>query len=102
MKIMKDEIVSNSDVTKNYKACRDIAESCGKVFVFKNNEPDAVLFSIKEYARFSGLIEYADYLEENDIAKILEILPKEGAVKNHAMGLLRKDLDQIVAVDIIE
>jgi hypothetical protein len=102
MKIMKDEIVSNSDVTKNYKACREIAEKWGKVFVFKNNEPDAVLFSINKYAKLSALIEFAEHLSENDIEKILDYIPKEGVIINHALGMIRKDLDQIVAVDVIE
>ena len=102
MKIMKDEIVSNSDVTKNYKACRVIAESFGKVFIFKNNEPDAVLFSITEYARLAILIEYAEHLEENDIKKVLDFLPKDVVIKNRTMGLTKKDVDQNVAVDLVD
>jgi hypothetical protein len=102
MKIMKEEIVSNSDVTKNYKACREIAEKCGKVFVFKNNEPDAVLFSINNYAKLSALIEFSEHLSEIDIAKIIDLIPKDSMIYNHAIGLIRKDLDQSVAVDIIE
>ena len=102
MKIMKDEIVSNSDVTKNYKACREKAESNGKIFVFKNNEPDAVLFSINKYARLSALIEYVEHLTENDITKLMDSIPKDGVPKDHVIGLIRKDMDQIVAVDVIK
>ena len=88
MKILKDEIVSNSDVTKNYKACRLTAEKWGKVFVFKNNEPDAVLFSIDKYAKLSALIEYAEHLSEDDIAKLLDSIPKNGANMTRATGLI--------------
>ena len=102
MNIQTNMIVSNSDISKNYKICRDRAENCGKVFILKNNEPDAVLFSIREYKRLSGLIEYAQYLEENDIANILELMPKDRVKKDYSMGLIRKDVDQIVAVDIIK
>lgn len=102
MIILTKMIVSNSDITKNYKVCRDRAESCGKVFILKNNEPDAVLFSIAEYERLSGLIEYAEYLEVNEIANILEMMPRDRSKKDHAMGLIRKDMDQVVAVDIIK
>jgi len=102
MKISTRAIVSNSDMIKNYKNCMEKAESFGKIFVLKNNQPDAVLFSIAEYERISGFIECAEHLEEKDIANILQLLPKEGDFKNHSIGLLRKDIDQIVAVDIID
>jgi len=102
MMIPRDAIVSNSDMIKNYKACRDKAELLSKVFIMKNNEPDGVLLSIAEYERLSGFIEYAEFLEKNDIAKILEVVPKAGNDESYAMGLIRKDVDQIVAVDIIK
>ena len=102
MKIFTKTIVSNSDMMKNYKTCRDLAEKEHKIFIFKNNIPDAVLMSITEYDRLSGLIEYAEYLEDEDIAKILEAVPLEGDIHNYEMGLIRTDVDQIVAVDIIK
>jgi len=100
--IPRDAIVSNTDMIKNYKVCRDKAELLSKVFIMKNNEPDGVLFSITEYERLSGFIEYAEFLEKNDIAKILEVIPKAENDESCAMGLIRKDIDQIVAVDIIK
>lgn len=102
MIILTKMIVSNSDIAKNYKVCRDRAESCGKVFILKNNEPDAVLFSITEYEKLSGLIEYAEFLEVNEIANILEMMPRDRSKKDHLMGLIRKDMDQVIAVDIIK
>lgn len=102
MKIIAGTIVTNSDITKNYKACRDQAESLGKLFIFKNNEPDAVLFSIVEYEKYSAIIEYAEYLDTNGIAKLLDAIPKDGNEQNYAVGLVRKDMDQIIAVDIIK
>ncbi|MDF2821205.1 MAG: hypothetical protein K0R15_1646 [Clostridiales bacterium] len=35
MNISTNAIISNSDMIKNYKTCRDKAESVGKVFVLK-------------------------------------------------------------------
>ena len=102
MKIFTKTIVSNSQMMKNYKSCRDLAGKEHKVFIFKNNIPDAVLMSITEYERLSGLIEYAEYLEEKDIAKILQAIPLEGGTHNYEMGVIRRDVDQIVAVDIIK
>jgi PHD/YefM family antitoxin component YafN of YafNO toxin-antitoxin module len=62
---------------KNYKTCREKAENFGKIFVLKNNQPDAVLFSIKEYERLSAIIEHMEGLDEKDLAKFTETLPKE-------------------------
>ncbi len=92
MNILTSAIVSNSDMIKNYKACRDKAESFGKIFVLKNNQPDAVLFSIDEYERLSVLIEYMESLEAEDVAKITESLPKEGVRKRYSIDLLRNDI----------
>lgn len=102
MKILTNAIVSNSEMIKNYKACREKAESCDKIYILKNNQPDAVLFSITEYERLSPFIEYMESLNENDVVKVIEALPKEGSRKSYSLGLLRKDMEQIVAVDIIE
>lgn len=75
MNISTKAIVSNSEMMKNYKACREKAGYLGKLFVLKNNQPDAVLFSISEYERLSVFIEYLESLEEEDLAKVLVSLP---------------------------
>ena len=93
MIISTDAIVSNSEMIKNYKACREKAESCGKVFVLKNNQPDAVLFSLVEYERISAVIEHLGSFEEEDIQKITESLPKEGKRKIYPLGRLRADTE---------
>jgi PHD/YefM family antitoxin component YafN of YafNO toxin-antitoxin module len=78
MNITKSAIVSNSSITKNYKTHRDLAEELGKIFVFKNNQPDAVLFSISEYERLSAILESVELLDELDIAEIVECINKKG------------------------
>jgi len=81
MKITKSAIVSSSAITKNYKTHRDLAEALGKIFVFKNNQPDAVLFSIAEYERLSSILESIELLDELEISVIVEcILKKKWAV----------------------
>ncbi|MDR3599336.1 MAG: hypothetical protein P4L49_02445 [Desulfosporosinus sp.] len=82
MNILTAAIVSNSEMIKNYKACREKAEGFRKIFVLKNNQPDAVLFSIAEYERLSVFIEYLESLDAKDIAKITESLPKKELVKD--------------------
>ena len=85
MMISTEAMVSNSDMIKNYKNCRTLAESYGKIFILKNNQPDAVLFSIAEYERLSAFIEYMESLDEKDIAKVVESLPVEGKRKSYSI-----------------
>jgi PHD/YefM family antitoxin component YafN of YafNO toxin-antitoxin module len=95
MKVSTQAIVSNSDMIKNYKACREKAEKLGKIFILKNNQPDAVLFAVAEYERLSVFIEYLESLEENAIARFLESLPKEGKRKRYLFDQLKEDIKQL-------
>ncbi len=92
MNISTKAIVSNSEMIKNYKFCREKAESFGKIFILKNNQPDAVLFSIDEYERLSVLIEYLESLDIKDIVKFTESLPKVGNRERYSIDHLRDDI----------
>ena len=92
MNISTKMIVSNSDMIKNYKNCREMAERLGKIFILKNNQPDAVLFSIAEYERVAVFLEYLESLEEEEIATFAETLPKVGIRKNYTIDQLREDI----------
>jgi len=85
MNILTKAIASNSEMIKNYKACREKAEIFGKIFIFKNNQPDAVLFSISEYERLSSFIEHLESLEEEDIAKVTESMLRGENGKRHSV-----------------
>ena len=74
MNIRTKAIVSNSEMAKNYKGCREKAENSGKIFVFKNNQPDAVLFSVADYEKISEVLEYLENMEILDIAALFETL----------------------------
>lgn len=101
MNISTKAIVSNSEMIKNYKACRGKAESFGKIFVLKNNQPDAVLFSIAEYERVSIFIEYLERLEAQDIEKVFKSLQKEASSNRIAYSLdhLRSDIEDIEDIE---
>ena len=92
MNISTKMIVSNSDMIKNYKNCREMAEKLGKIFILKNNQPDAVLFSIAEYERVATFLEYLERLDEEDIVQFAESLPKEGIRKSYSIEQLRNDI----------
>jgi PHD/YefM family antitoxin component YafN of YafNO toxin-antitoxin module len=93
MNISTQDIVSNSEMIKNYKACRDKTELSGKLIILKNNRPDAVLFSIDEYEKLSVFIEYMESNEEKDFAKALESLPKTEKRKLTPLIMLRMVLN---------
>ena len=67
MKIITEAIVSNSEMIKNYKSCREKAETFGKIFILRNSKPDAVLFSVAEYKRLSDFIENLEGQEGKNI-----------------------------------
>ncbi len=89
MNIPSKAIVSNSDMIKNYKSCRQKSEDLGKIFILKNNQPDAVLLSISEYQRVSVFMEYLESLSEEEIAHITHLLPKEGLRKTYSAEQLK-------------
>lgn len=82
MIIRLESIVSNSEIIKNYRTCRDKAQSMGKVFIFKNNKADAVLFSISEYEKLSEIIEYIEGLEFPVTLDELKARINESPLKN--------------------
>ena len=74
MKIIKESIVSNSDMIKNYKSCREKAENTGRLYVFKNNQLDAVLFSLIEFEKLTPVLEYFESLSMEDSVTALNLL----------------------------
>lgn len=93
MYIQSKAIVSNSEIIKNYKNCRDKTEALGKIFILKNNQPDAVLFSIKEYERLCILIEYLESLEDEDSEKFINALPKQEKRRVYSLEHLKNDIN---------
>ncbi|MHB1154575.1 MAG: hypothetical protein ACYCWE_03290 [Eubacteriales bacterium] len=95
MHIQTKAIVSNSEMIKNYKGCRDKAETFKKIYILKNNQPDAILFSMTEYERISILIEYMESLDDEDAAKFIDSLPKKEKNKKkcvYTLENLRNDI----------
>lgn len=101
MNIQAKAIVSNSEMIKNYKSCREKAENFGKIFILKNNLPDAVLFSITEYEKLSALIERIESLDETDIEKFVDSLPKYGNRDAYSIANLKSDIIQIAEDDSV-
>jgi len=94
MNILAIAIVSNTEMIKNYKGCRNKAENLSKIFILKNNEPDAVLFSINSYKKLSAFIEYLDNVEDADLLELHNCLPKSGNNEMSKLKLLITDLQE--------
>ena len=101
MNISTKEIVSNSEMIKNYKTCRDRAEESGRLIILKNNLPDAVLFSIAEYEKLSLLIEYMESMEEKDFIKELKLMPDDAKKKTYTIEYFKNDAQLIISIDEI-
>jgi prevent-host-death family protein len=71
MKIHSKEIVSSSDIIKNYRSCREKAEDLGKIVILKNNQPDAVLIPFNKYEKISSLVEQFDECDQDTIEAFL-------------------------------
>ncbi len=97
MHIFTKAIVSNSDMIKNFKNCRKMADLYGKIFILKNNQPDAVLFSIAEYERLAVIIELLEHLNEIEIADFADSL----AQKRYSR-FEKKEISKDLAVTSIE
>jgi hypothetical protein len=74
MKILKEGIVSNSNMIRSYKSCRERAEIEGRLFIFKNNKLDAVLFSQSEFEKVTPILEYFESLSNEDNTTALNLL----------------------------
>ncbi len=85
MKILKSAIVSNSDMIKNYKTQREQAEIIGKIFIFKNNQPNAVLFSISEYERVAEILERLETMSASDHSLVLEYIRKVSKINESVL-----------------
>jgi len=92
MNISTKMIVSNSEMIKNFKSCREKAEGFGKIFILKNNQPDSVLFSIREYERVSAFMEYLERLDEEELEKFAISLPKEGSRNYYTIEQLKTNI----------
>lgn len=101
MNISTKAIVSNSEMIKNFKSCREKAEVFGKLFILKNNQPDSVLFSINEYEKLSVLIEYMESIDEKDFAKALKALPGAAKKKTYTIDYFKNDAQLIISIDEI-
>ena len=84
---------------KNYKACRQGAEVACKLIILKNNQPDAVLFSIYEYEKLSVFIEFMENVGEKDILKALTSLSKTGNKRTYTIDYHIHEKQLIIAID---
>jgi len=67
MKFLTEEIISSTEITKNYKLCRDKTKRIGKTVIFKNNVPDMVLLDICEFEIMNSIVEELEYREIADM-----------------------------------
>ena len=72
--ITKQEIVSASELVRNFSKIRTEVKENSRMIVFKNNKPDLVLFDFDEYEK---LLERINIMEDLLISKTIEERGKE-------------------------
>lgn len=77
----KQDIVSASEVVKNFPKLRVKVKERSKMIIFKNNKPDLVLFDFEEYEK---LLQKIDAMEDILIAKSIEERDKEDNGTRHS------------------
>lgn len=70
----KKDIISSSEVVKNFPKLRNKVKENSKMVIFKNNKPDLVLFDFDEYEK---LLERINIMEDLLISKTIEERDKE-------------------------
>ena len=72
--ITKQDIISTSEVVRNFSKVRSEVKEKSKMIIFKNNKPDLVLFDFDEYEK---LLERINIMEDLLISKTIEERDKE-------------------------
>ena len=81
IEITKQEIVSTSEVVRNFSKIRAEVKENSRMIVFKNNKPDLVLLDFSEYEK---LLERINIMEDLLIAKSIEERDKKDDGTRHS------------------
>lgn len=74
LEITKNEIVSSSELVKNFSKLRNKVKENSRLIIFENNKPDLVLIDFNQYEK---LLEQIDTVEDILISKTIEERDKE-------------------------
>lgn len=88
----KNDIVSSSELVKNFSKFRDEVKKKSKMIIFKNNKPDMVLVDFDEYEK---LLTNLEILEDMNIMKSIEERERNDNGVRHSINdleLLAKDI----------
>ncbi|MDU1540828.1 MAG: type II toxin-antitoxin system Phd/YefM family antitoxin [Paeniclostridium sordellii] len=89
----RKEIVSASDVVKNFSKVRNIVKNTSKMFVFKNNKPDMVLVDFNEY---ENLLMKLDRLEDELILNKIKERDKNDNGIRHSLEDIEDYIDNLI------
>ena len=81
IEITKQEIVSASELVRNFSKIRTEVKENSRMIVLKNNKPDLVLFDFDEYEK---LLERINIMEDLLISKTIEERDEEDNGTRHS------------------
>lgn len=86
----KKDIVSSSEISKNFSKYRKQVKENSKIFVFKNNKPDLVML---DYDQFESIMDKLNKLEDDLIYEKLQNRPFTEGDKTYSL----KETKNIIA-----
>lgn len=90
----KDDIVSASEVVKNFPKLRNKVKENSKMVIFKNNKPDLVLFDFEEYEK---LLQKLEMMEDELILRKIEERDKEDSGVRHSFDDIKSLASKLLA-----
>ena len=80
MLIDRNEIISATQMVKNFAYCREKAKQYSKVIIFKNNKPDLALVDIDEFEKMINEIELLQGLTKINMNAVTSENDNEGTL----------------------
>lgn len=93
MNILDIAISSNSEIIRNHMNSTRKTEDLSKIFILKNCELDAGLFSMNKHEKLSKFIEYLNNFGETDLIELHKCLPQNEIAETNNTKHLIIDLE---------
>lgn len=87
MLMERNEIVSSTELVKNFPRYRNMAKEKTRMFIFKNNKPDLALVDIDVY---ENLLKIAELVESQEILAMIEERDKLDDGKRYSVADVKR------------
>ncbi len=90
--LKRSEIISSSEISKNFAACRDKVKENSRAIIFKNNQPDIAMLDINTYESLLGAKQMLEeILDDINILKMVEERDQNDNGKRYTLEQLKEE-----------